>query len=134
MPQMIFVNLPVAEIPRSRAFYAALGFTINDRFSDDSAACVVISETIYLMILQHDRFQGFATLPRADTRTSTAALIALSCADRAGVDAITQNALAAGGSEPKPATDHGFMYTRTFMDPDGNVFEPFWMDPAAVQG
>jgi len=132
MPQMIFVNLPVADIERSKAFYQALGFTINPQFSDATAACVVISDTIYLMVLDHDRFQGFATLPRADTTKSTAALIALSRDDRAAVDAITEAAIRAGGSEPKPAQDHGFMYTRTFHDPDGNVFEPFWMDLEAA--
>ena len=134
MPQMIFVNLPVADIARSRTFYQALGFTINEQFSDETTACVVISDTIFLMILNHERFAGFATLPRADTGKSTAALIALSRDDRAAVDAMMAAALATGGSEPKPAADHGFMYQRTFMDPDGNVFEPFWMDPAAVNG
>lgn len=134
MPQMIFVNLPVADIARSRAFYQALGFTINEQFSDETTACVVISDTIFLMILNHARFEGFATLPRTDTAKSTAALIALSRDDRVAVDAIMAAALANGGSEPKPAADHGFMYQRTFMDPDGNVFEPFWMDPGAVNG
>ena len=134
MPQSIFVNIPVSDIPRSRAFYQALGFAINERFSDATAACVVVSDTIYFMILNHDRFRGFATLPLADTTKSTSVLIALSRDDRAGVDAITEAALKAGGSEPKPASDLGFMYNRTFMDPDGNVFEPMWMDPAAVNG
>ncbi|MBN8629790.1 MAG: VOC family protein [Rhodobacterales bacterium] len=134
MPQMIFVNLPVADIARSRTFYQALGFTINEQFSDETTACVVISDTIFVMILNHERFQGFATLPRADTAKSTAALIALSRDDRVAVDAIMAAALANGGSEPKAAVDHGFMYQRTFMDPDGNVFEPFWMDPGAVNG
>lgn len=133
MPQLIFVNIPVADIDRSKAFYQAIGFTLDPRFCDDSACCVVISDTIYLMILSHDRFQGFSSLPRADTTRTTAALIALSREDRAGVDAITEAALAAGGSEPKPAMDYGFMYSRTFMDPDGNVFEPMWMDVDAAE-
>lgn len=132
MTQLIFVNIPVSDIKRSRAFYQALGFTINEQFSDETTACVVISDTIYLMILNHDRFQGFSTLPRADTTKATAALIALSRDDRAGVDAMTKAALAVGGTEPKPAQDLSFMYSRTFMDPDGNVFEPFWMDPASI--
>lgn len=134
MPKLIFVNIPVTDIARSRAFYQALGFTINEQFSDATAACVVVSETIYFMILNHERFQGFATKPLADPATSTAVLIALSEDSRAGVDAITEAALAAGGAEPKPAQDMGFMYSRTFHDPDGNVFEPMWMDPAAVNG
>lgn len=133
MPQMIFVNLPVSNLERSKAFYTALGFTINPQFSDDTAACVVISDTIFLMILTHPKFDSFLTNPRADTRKTTSALIALNRDDRAAVDAITEAALMAGGTEPKPASDHGFMYTRTFMDPDGNVFEPLWMDPSFVQ-
>lgn len=132
MTQMIFVNLPVTDLDRSKRFYEALGFTINPQFSDDTAACVVISDTIYLMILTRDRFRGFAPLPVAETTQTTAVLIALSRDSRAGVDAITEAAVTAGGHEPKPATDMGFMYTRTFLDPDGNVFEPMWMDPAAL--
>lgn len=132
MPRRIFVNLPVTDLPRSKRFYESLGFTINPQFTDDSAACVVISDTIYLMILTRDRFAGFAPLPVAQTTETTAALIALSQDDRAAVDSITDTAIASGGHEPKPASDMGFMYTRTFMDPDGNVFEPFWMDPAAL--
>lgn len=134
MPQMIFVNLPVSDLDRSKRFYEALGFTINPQFTDDTAACVVVSDTIFLMILTRDRFAGFAPLPVAQTSETTAALIALSREDRDGVDRITEAAITAGGHEPKPATDMGFMYTRTFLDPDGNVFEPVWMDPAAVQG
>ena len=134
MPKLIFVNIPVTDIARSRAFYQALGFTINEQFSDPTAACVVVSDTIFFMILNHERFQGFATKPLADPASSTAVLIALSEDSRAGVDAITEAALAAGGTEPKPAQDMGFMYSRTFHDPDGNVFEPMWMDPAAVTG
>lgn len=134
MPKMIFVNLPVTDIPRSRAFYQALGFTINEQFSGEGAACVVVSDTIYFMILNHESFQGFSPLPIADTRKSTSCLIALSQDDRANVDRIADAALAHGGSEPLPARDMGFMYNRTIMDPDGNVFEPMWMDPAAVNG
>ena len=133
MVQMIFVNIPVANLENSKAFFQALGFTLNLNFADETSCCVVISEHIYLMILTHQRFEGFATLPRADTQKSTAALIALSCENRAAVDTMTDAALAAGGSEPKPADDLGFMYTRTFHDLDGNVFEPFWMDTNAIQ-
>lgn len=132
MPQMIFVNLPVSDLERSKRFYEALGFSINPQFTDDTAACVVISEAIYLMILTRARFADFSPLPVAQTLETTAALIALSREDREGVDRVTEAAVAAGGREPKPATDLGFMYTRTFLDPDGNVFEPMWMDPAAA--
>ena len=134
MAQSIFVNLPVTDVARSRKFFQALGYTINEQFSDPTAACVVLSDTIYFMILNHERFQGFATKPLADPAQATAVLIALSQDSRAAVDAITAAAIKAGGSEPKPAQDLGFMYSRTFHDPDGNVFEPMWMDPATVQG
>ena len=134
MPQMIFVNIPVTDVARARTFYEALGYRINEQFSDPTAACVVVSESIYFMVLNHDRFKGFATKPLADPATSTAVMIALSQDSRAAVDAVTEAALKAGGSEPKPAQDMGFMYNRTFHDPDGNVLEAFWMDPATVQG
>jgi predicted lactoylglutathione lyase len=134
MSKMIFVNLPVTDIPRSRKFYEALGYSINEQFSDHTAACVVVSDAIYFMILNHERFQGFATRPLADPAKSTAVMLALSQDSRAAVDAFAEAALKAGGSEPKAAQDMGFMYNRTIMDPDGNVFEPMWMDPAAVQG
>lgn len=134
MPQMIFVNIPVTDIPRARAFYQALGFTINERFSDATAACVVVSEAIYFMILNRAKFAEFATKPLGDPAKTTAVLFALSRDSRAEVDAMTEAALKAGGVEPKPASDLGFMYNRTFHDLDGNVFEPMWMDPAAVAG
>ena len=133
MPQMIFVNIPVTDVARSRKFFEALGYKINEQFSDPTAACVVVSDAIYFMILNHERFQGFATKPLADPATTTAVMIALSQDSRAAVDMITEAALKAGGSEPKPAQDMGFMYNRTFHDPDGNVFEPMWMAPTAVQ-
>ena len=133
MPQMIFVNLPVTDVAASRRFYQALGYTINEQFSDATAACVVLSETIYFMILNHDRFQGFATQPLADPAKGTSVMLALSQDSRAAVDALTEAAVAAGGSEPKAAQDMGFMYARTFHDPDGNVLEGFWMDMTAVQ-
>ena len=134
MPAMIFVNIPVTDIPRARKFYQALGFTINEQFSDPTAACVVVSETIYFMILNHAKFAEFATKPLGDPAMATSVMIALSQDSRAAVDAMTEAALRAGGVEPKAASDLGFMYNRMFHDPDGNVFEPMWMDPAAVAG
>ena len=134
MPQLVFVNIPVTDVVRSRKFYEALGFRINEQFSDETAACVVLSDTIFFMILNHERFQGFATKPLADPAKATAVMIALSRDSRAEVDAFSAAALKAGGAEPKPAQDMGFMYSRTIEDPDGNVLEPMWMDPAAVQG
>lgn len=131
---MIFVNLPVADVPRSRSFYEGIGFSINPNFSDENANCVVVSDTIYLMTLRTDYFAGFAPRPVADPQVMTAALVALSRDSREAVDAFVDAALAHGGSVPKPATDHGFMYQRTVADPDGNILEPFWMDPAAASG
>ena len=134
MPQMIFVNIPVTDVARSRKFFEAIGYKINEQFSDHTAACVVVSDVIFFMILNHERFQGFATKPLADPATSTAVMVALSQDDRAAVDRVIAAAIAAGGTEPKEAIDMGFMYNRVFHDPDGNVFEAFWMDPGAVQG
>lgn len=134
MPQMIFVNLPITDIARSRAFYQSLGWTINEKFSDASGACVVVSDTIYLMILNPEKFASFATKPLANPATTTAVMTAFSAESRAAVDALAEAALKHGGREPKPAQDQGFMYGRTFEDPDGNVLEAFWMDPAAVNG
>ena len=129
---MIFVNLVVADVAKSRAFYEALGFRINEQFSNEQAACVVLSDAIYVMILERPFFQTFTALPLGEPAKSVSAIYALACADRAGVDAMMTAALTAGGSEPMPGRDMGFMYNRMFADLDGHVFEPMWMDPAAV--
>jgi uncharacterized protein len=134
MPRMIFVNLPVTDVARARAFHQALGHSINEQFSDATGACVVVSDSIYIMVLSREKFAGFATLPVVDPKAMTGVMVALSLDSRTTVDAFCTAALGAGGSEPKPAADHGFMYQRTIADPDGNVFEPFWMDAGAVQG
>lgn len=129
---MIFVNLVVADVAKSRAFYEALGFSINEQFSNEDAACVVVSDSIYIMILARPFFQTFTHQPLGAPDKSVSAIYALACVDRAGVDGMMTAALAAGGAEPMPARDLGFMYNRMFADLDGHVFEPFWMDPAAV--
>lgn len=134
MPQMIFVNLPITDVKRSRIFYEALGYKINEQFSDETTACVVVSETIYFMILEQERFKSFLTGPLGDPAKATSAIMALSQDSRAEVDAFAAAALAHGGTEVKDPTDLGFMYNRSICDPDGNLFEPFWMDPAAVAG
>ena len=134
MPQMIFVNLPITDVKRSRRFYEAVGYKINEKFSDSTAACVVVSDSIYFMILEQDRFKSFLTGPMGDPAKATSVLVALSQDGRAAVDAFAAAALAQGGSEPKPAQDLGFMYSRMICDPDGNTLEPFWMDPAAAGG
>ncbi len=132
MPQMIFVNLPVKDLAKSMDFFKALGFSFNPQFSDETGACMVISDTIFAMLLTHEKFAGFSPKPIADTDKTTEVLIALSRDDRAAVDAIVTAALAAGGSTFSEPQDHGFMYGRAFRDLDGHVWEAFWMDPAAA--
>ena len=133
MPKMIFVNLPVADLDRSIAFYKAIGAEQNLQFSDETAACMVFSETIHVMLLTHDKFRQFTSKPIADARQETGVLLALSCDSRSGVDEIAEKALGAGGRQARPTQDHGFMYERAFEDPDGPVWEPFYMDMAAAE-
>ena len=128
----IFVNLPVRDLPRSMAFFQQLGFTFNPQFTDDTAACMVLSDEGYVMLLTEPKFREFATRPLADARQSTGALFALSCDSRAEVDELVSKAIAAGGSPAKAPFDHGFMYGSSFFDPDGHHWEVFWMDPQAV--
>jgi hypothetical protein len=133
MTQMIFVNVPVTDLARTRAFYEGIGFTINPMFSDEKTLCVVVSDVIYLMTLKREFFTTFLNgRPAGEPAKATSALISLSCDSKAAVDAMMAAALKHGGSEPRPAQDLGFMYGRAFCDPDGNWFEPFWMDPAAA--
>ncbi|WAB81670.1 VOC family protein [Microcella daejeonensis] len=129
----IFVNLPVADVGRSRAFYEALGFTINEAFSGESSACVVMSDTIYAMVMEPDDFAAFTDLPVADARTATAAMYALSADRRDEVDALLARAVAAGGTAARPPRDLGFMYSADVRDPDGHHWEFFWMDPVAAE-
>jgi predicted lactoylglutathione lyase len=132
MPKMIFVNLPVRDLAAATRFYEAIGCRKNAQFSDDKASSMVWSDTITFQLLSREYFATFATRPIADARESIGMLIALSCESRAGVDAITQAAGAAGGkADIRERQDMGFMYLRTFEDPDGHVFEPMWMDVGA---
>lgn len=134
MSRKIFVNFPVKDLDASKAFFAALGFSFNPQFTNDAAACMVISEHNYAMLLRHAFFSGFTPKPVADAHATTEVLVALACESRAEVDAMMTAALAGGGREPRAAQDHGFMYQRTFEDLDGHMWEPFWMNPAHVQG
>jgi uncharacterized protein len=134
MPQMIFVNLPITDLPRARAFYTGLGWTINEAFSDETAACVVVSETIFVMILTRPRFADFVDRPVGDPSSTVSALFALNMDSRDQVDAFAARAVAHGGRDNGKAQDLGFMYSRSLSDPDGNVLEAFWMDPAATGG
>lgn len=134
MSRMIFVNLPVADLARSRAFYEAIGFTNEPRFSDDTAAAMVWSDSIYVMILSHAKWASFTDRPIPPTSASEVSL-ALAMDSRAAVDAMVEAAAAHGGTaDINPAQDHGFMYGRDLLDPDGHVWGPFWMDPAVANG
>lgn len=133
MPKMIFVNLPVADLDRSIAFYKAVGAEQNMQFSDETAACMVFSEAIHVMILTHDKYRQFTTKPIADARASSAVLLCLNTESRDDVDLVTEKAAAAGGiADPGPVQDHGWMYSRSFEDPDGHHWELAWMDMAAL--
>ena len=131
MPRMIFISLPVTNVARSRKFYEALGFTINEKFSSATSACVVASDAIYFMIQTQESFQNFSPKPLVLPSEGATSLIALSCDSRAEVDTMTAAALKAGGKSLHDPEDLGFMYSRAFEDPDGNGFGPMWMDPAA---
>ncbi|MBW5481765.1 VOC family protein [Streptomyces bambusae] len=133
-PTMIFVNLPVKDLDASKAFWNRLGYSFNPQFTDDTAASLVISDTIFAMLLTEAKFKEFTHKAIADTATTTEALLCLSADSRAAVDALVDKALAAGGTEPRGAMDYGTMYGRTFEDLDGHTWEIMWMDPAAVQG
>ena len=133
MPQMIFVNLPVADLPRAVAFYDALGFTHNPHFSDEAGACMVLSETIHVMLLTHAKWRGFTTRPICP-RGSSEVSLALSVDSRDAVNRMVEAGAGAGGTaDVNPPEDHGFMFQRTICDPDDHVWEPFWMDMAAAQ-
>lgn len=128
MSTMIFLNLPVRDLLAAMTYYQALGFTNNPQFTDETAASIVISDTIYVMLLTHEKFAQFSALPIADARTRTQALYALSHDSREAVDSVAVKALSAGGSEIRPAQDMGFMYSRSLADLDGHVWEFMWMD------
>ena len=128
MATKIFVNLPVRDLGRSMRFFQALGFEFNPRFTGDTAACMVISDTIYVMLLTHDKFREFSGTPIPDAKTEIGALYALSRDSREAVDAIANAALKAGGKEQRDPQDYGFMYGRAIADLDGHVWEYTWMD------
>jgi predicted lactoylglutathione lyase len=129
----LFVNLAVHDLPRTKAFFAKLGFGFNPQFTNDEAACMPISEDAFVMLLRRERFQDFTRKEICDTSRYTEGLFALSCESRAEVDAMLTTALAEGATEATDPQDHGFMYVRTFYDLDGHHWEIMWMDPAAIQ-
>lgn len=129
----IFVNLPVKNLEKSVAFFKTLGFKFNKQFTDETAASMIISDDIYAMLLTHAKFKSFTSKKIADAKTTTEVLTALSVDSKAKVKKLVDKAVAAGGTEPRPAQDYGFMYLRAFDDLDGHTWEIFWMDPAHVQ-
>jgi predicted lactoylglutathione lyase len=127
MAKQIFINLPVADLKRSMEFFTHLGFTFNPQFTDDKAACMVIHDNIFTMLLVREYFAGFTHKPVADAFQGTEVLIGLDAESREAVDELVAKAVAAGGKAPNPAHDHGFMYQHGFEDLDGHVWEVFWM-------
>ena len=132
MAQSIFVNLPVADVPRATKFYASLGFTQNMMFSNEQASAMEWSDTISVMLLDRAFYATFTDKALIDAKTTSGALLALNFDSRGEVDAITEAALAAGGREAHDPEDHGYMYSRAFEDLDGHGWGPFFMDMAAA--
>jgi predicted lactoylglutathione lyase len=130
---MLFVNLPVADLERSKAFFARLGFSYNPMFTDETAACMLVGEQAFVMLLSHEKFAEFSKLPMADPTTHALALYCFSVSSRDEVDAVTDAALAAGATDHDDTEDLGFMYSRSFFDLDGHGWQVMWMDPAAAQ-
>ena len=133
MSRSVFINIAVRDLQKSMEFFTALGFTFNPQFTDDKAACMILSEQGYVMLLSEPFFRGFTKKEPADTTKSTEAMFALSCESRAEVDQLVRKAIDAGGTHAMDPQDHGFMYGWSFYDLDGHHWEVMWMDPKAVQ-
>jgi predicted lactoylglutathione lyase len=133
MTQQIFVNLPVKNLEKTKTFFAHLGYSFNQQFTNDDAACMVVSDTIFVMLLTEPFFKGFTKKSIANAHETTEVLLCLSCENRAEVDSLVQKALAAGGNAPIAPQDHGFMYAHGFEDLDGHQWELVYMDPNHVQ-
>ena len=134
MTQMIFVNLPVSDLAKSRAFLEALGAVNEPRFTDDTAAAMTFSESIHVMLLTHEKFSQFTPRPIADAKAGSEVLLCLSSNSRESVDSTVERAVAAGGTaDPSPKQDYGVMYGRSVADPDGHIWEIMWMDAAAAE-
>ncbi len=129
----IFVNLAVEDLARSVDFFTELGFSFDPRFTDETATCMVVSEEAFVMLLLEDRFKDFTKKELADPTRHTEAILAVSAESREGVDELADKALAAGGSPANDPLDMGFMYGRSFHDPDGHLWEVVWMDPSALE-
>ena len=133
MARLIFVNLPVTDLRRSTSFYEALGGTKNPQFSDDTASCIVFSETIHVMLLTHDKYMQFSPRPIADAHRTSQVLLCVTADSRDEVDSMVDKAVAAGGvADPSPKDEYDFMYGRSFEDPDGHLWGVNWMNMAAL--
>ncbi|WP_288130709.1 VOC family protein [Microbulbifer sp.] len=134
MSRMMFVNLPVADLGKSIEFFSQLGFEFNPQFTDDTATCMVVGESNFVMLLTREKFSSFTPgLEISNTRESAEVLVCLSAVSREEVDALLDKAIKAGGTSFREPEDYGFMYGRAFRDLDGHIWEFMWMDPAAVQ-
>ena len=132
---MLFINLPVRDLATSIGFYEALGFRRKPQFSDKTAACIMVSDVIHVMLLTHAKFMQLSPPPITDAHASAQALFCLSAESRAGVDERVAQAIQAGGTaDPTPTQEFGFMYGRSTEDPDGRIWEVMWMNPAAMAG
>ena len=132
MHKQIFVNLPVKDLPRTKAFFGQLGFGFEPKFTNDAAACMPVGENIFVMLLTEPFFKGFIDKEICDAQRSTEVLVCLSCDSREEVDSLVGKASAAGGKPHREPRDYGFMYSHGFEDLDGHVWELAWMDPAAI--
>ena len=130
----IFVNLPVRDLKKSIGFFSRLGFEFNRQFTDEKAACMVVSSEAYVMLLSEPFFRTFTDRELCDTARQIEGLVALSCSSRADVDSMVNTAITSGGSPARAPQDHGFMYGWSFYDPDGHHWEVFWMDPSVPVG
>lgn len=131
MPSQIYVNLPVKDLQRSVEFFSRLGFTFNPKFTNENATCMIVADDIFVMLLVEKFFQSFTDKPVCDATKHVEVMLALACASRAEVAELARKALAAGGTTPRPPQDLGFMYSHAFEDPDGHIWEPFYMEADA---
>lgn len=134
MAKKIFINLPVADLKKEMEFYTKIGFTNNPAFTDETAACMVLSEEIYVMLLTHDKFSQFTNKKIIDAKKSIGVINSISVDSQDEVNAMADAALNAGGSEPSSPKDYGFMVQRSFSDPDGNHWEVLYMDMSKFPG
>ena len=131
--RLMFLNLPVKDLDATKEFFGRLGFEFDEKFSDDTATCMKVSDQAFVMLLTEEKFAGFAPTPVADATQATEALVAISADSREDVDELADKALEAGGTHARDATDYGFMYGRSFNDLDGHTWEVMWMDPKAAE-